>query len=91
MKITLKTFGKLEEMIKEREFSFPDGIRVEEFIEVLAKCYGPQIREHLLPGGAFNAHYFIFINGKNIKRLKDMKTELKDGDRVFVTTLVDGG
>lgn len=54
MKIRLKTFGTLEEMIKEREFSFPDGIRVEECIEVLADRYGPQIREHLLPGCAYS-------------------------------------
>ena len=91
MKIRLKTFGALEQMINEQEFSFPEGIRMEEFIDVLAERYGSQIREHLLPGGAFNTHYFIFVNGKNIKQLQDMNTELKDGDSVFVTTLVDGG
>jgi len=91
MKIRLKTFGALEQMIREQEFSFPEGLQVEGFIDVLAERYGSQIREHLLPGGAFNTHYFIFVNGKNIKRLQDMKTELKDGDSVFVTTLVDGG
>ena len=91
MKIRLNTFGALEQMIKEQEFSFSEGLRVEEFIEALAERYGSEIREHLLPEGAFNNHYFIFVNGKNIKQLQDMNTELKDGDRVFVTTLVDGG
>jgi molybdopterin converting factor small subunit len=91
VRITLTTFGMLEAMIKEREFSLPDGIRMGEFINTLAERCGPEIREHLLPGGAFNAHYFIFVNGRNIKRLQEMETELSDGDAVFITTLVDGG
>ena len=31
MKIRLKTFGALEQMIREQEFSFPEGLQVEGF------------------------------------------------------------
>lgn len=93
MRITLKTFGVLESMIKEEAFAFPEkeGIRLDHFFRFLMERCGSGIGEHLLPGGAFNSHYFIFINGKNIRLLKDMETELRDGDRIFITTLVDGG
>jgi len=91
VRVTLKTFGMLDAMIKEKEFSVPEGTRIGELINTLAERYGSVIREHLLPGGTFNAYYFIFVNGRNIKRDQEMETELKDGDSIFITTIVDGG
>ena len=61
MRVTLKTFGMLDAMIKEKEFSVPEGTRIGELINMLADRYGSVIREHLLPGGTFNAYYFIFV------------------------------
>lgn len=92
MKITLKTIGVLEEVIKAQEFSFvEDEIRLGRLFQYLADRYGPMVTEHLLPEGKFSSHYAILVNGKNSKQIKDMETELKDGDRVTILTLVTGG
>ena len=92
MKILLKSIGVLEEIIKEQEFSFPEKrIRLGEFFQILADRYGPTVREHLLPEGAFSSHYAILVNGANIKLSGEMETELKDGDRVVVLTFAPGG
>jgi molybdopterin converting factor small subunit len=92
MKIIFKSIGLLEEVIKAQEFSFPEkGIRLGQFFQYLSERYGPIVKEHLLPGGAFSSHYAILVNGKNIKLLGEMETELKDGDRVVVLTFVPGG
>jgi molybdopterin converting factor small subunit len=92
MKITLKAIGILEENIKTQDFIFPnDSILLSQFFCFLAERYGSMVREHLMPEGKFSSHYIIFINGKNIKLLKGFGTELKDGDKIFITTLVDGG
>jgi len=92
MKIILKSIGVLEEIIKAREFTFPeDRIRLGQFFHFLSDRYGSTVGEHLLPEGAFSSHYAILVNGTNIKLLKEMETELKDGDRVAVLTFVPGG
>ncbi len=92
MKITLKSIGILEGIIKAQEFTFPeDRIRVGQFFHFLSERYGPIVKEHLLPGGAFSSHYAILVNGKNIKLMGEMEAELKDGDRVMVLTFVPGG
>ena len=92
MKLTFKSIGILEELIKEQEFFLPEkDIELGQFFQILADRYGPTVKEHLLPEGKLSSHYAILINGANIKRLQGMETELKDGDRVVVLTFVPGG
>jgi len=92
MKITLKTIGVLEEVIKTREFYFmEDKIRLGSLFRYLADCYGPVVTEHLLPEGKFSSHYAVLVNGTNSKQINDMETELKDGDRITILTMVTGG
>ena len=92
MKITLMPIGVLEEVIPEREFSFSgEEVRLGSFLQYLADCYGPVVAEHLLPGGKYSSHYAILLNGKNCKQMRGMETELRDGDRVTIMTLVTGG
>ena len=92
MKLTFKSIGILEEVIKAQEFSFPeDRIELGHFLQYLSDRYGPTVGEHLLPEGKFSTHYAILVNGRNTKQLREMETELKDGDRVVVLTFVPGG
>lgn len=92
LKITLQLIGALDQLVDVKEYSFPeDKIELFKFIEWLANRYGPMVAEHLLPEGAFNANYAILVNGANIKRLNDMKTELKDRDNIVVFTMMEGG
>lgn len=92
MKIILRTFGKLEDLIPQREFSFPDeNLSVHGFFQGLVHRFGPALAEHLLPGGTFHSHYAFLVNGIHIKNLKGMVTLLENGDEVSVFTLVAGG
>ena len=92
MKVTLETIGVLDEMIKGKEVSFQEErVRLDRFFRVLVEHYGPIVGEHLLPEGRFSSQYFVLINGTNIKQLKDLETELRDGDKILVYTAISGG
>jgi molybdopterin converting factor small subunit len=92
MKIFLKTFGKLEELIPQREFSFPDeDLSIQGFFQLLVRQYGPELADHLFPEGAFYPHYALLVNGINIQNLRGTLTPLANGDQISVFTLVAGG
>jgi molybdopterin converting factor small subunit len=92
VKIALKLMGALEKAIGQKEFIFSeDTLRLDRFFQILSDRYGNNVTEHLLPGGAYYSHYAITVNGVHIKLLRDIETELKDGDTVSVLTMVPGG
>ena len=39
----------------------------------------------------FNIHILILLNGRNIKYLKNYKTRLKDGDKLYLSYALAGG
>ena len=39
----------------------------------------------------FNTHILILLNGRNIKYLKNYKTRLKDGDKLYLSYALAGG
>ena len=92
MKVTLKLIGDLAEIVREKEFVFPDReIRLGDFVRFLSDRYGEVLREHLLPSGRHYRHYAVLLNGANILRLGEMEAAVRDGDTIAVLTLVTGG
>jgi hypothetical protein len=92
MKIKVNPIGVIEEMIKEREFCLPhERMSLEAFFVFLARRYGGNLEEHLLPHGAFSSQYFVLINGRNSRLLEGLRTPLKDGDNILICPTLTGG
>ncbi len=65
---------------------------VEELIKKLVEKYGRRLEEELFDSsGKLKDYYRIVVNGRNIKLLNGVKTQLKDNDLVAIMPPIAGG
>jgi MoaD family protein len=63
------------------------GATVQEAFDRLVAQYGWRLKKGLFHQG----NWVIMLNNKNIKFLNDLKTPLKDGDRIAILSPLSGG
>ena len=78
-------------MIGKESLEIENVNSVRELIEYLIEMFGIKIREILMEGDKSKEFVKILVNGKDIRALKGMETELKDGDIISIFPPVAGG
>ncbi len=73
---------------KERDFQATDA---RELFEKIIAHYGDDMQEKLMPGGVLPESLVILVNGKHIRHLNGMETELTEADVVSIFPMVSGG
>ncbi|HEY4699440.1 MAG TPA: MoaD family protein [Nitrososphaerales archaeon] len=69
-----------------------DASTVREMVSVLAAKYGEEFERKVLePTGEPRRLLNFYVNGKNIRFLSNLDTQLKDGDEVMLLPAVGGG
>ena len=94
MKIKVRFFTSLREITgkKEDEIQSPKIITVEELLAHLSKKYGKDFTEYVYDQkGKVQTYIQILINGRGIKELQGLQTNLKQGDTVAIFPPVGGG
>jgi len=78
------------QITKERKIEVEDVSNVKELLDKLFEKY-PQLKERLIKDGELTPFINIFVNGEDIRYLKGLETELKDGDEVTFIPAISGG
>jgi MoaD family protein len=90
-KVTLRVFASLVTALGKKEVEV-EGSSLKEVLESLIKEHGEEFRARILDGaGNPQRHIRIYINGKDIRFLKQLDTSLSDGDEVLILPAVVGG
>ena len=80
--VKVKFFGTARVLLKDKEMegNFKD---VNDMIAAICVKYGVTKKDM--------KQYFVYVNEVNITKLKKYKTELKDGDLVYLLSPASGG
>jgi len=92
MNVTVRTFADFRELLgRELVVSVPEGNTVRQLLQILGeKCEGflPRI---LKSDGQLRPYVSILENGRNIKLLNDLDTELAESDVIAIFPPLAGG
>ncbi|MDI9644493.1 MAG: MoaD family protein [Candidatus Verstraetearchaeota archaeon] len=92
MKVKAEFFADLRDRVgfAVKEVEFPGNTVLELINEIDASC-GGGLSGHLLEGGRLKELVKVFVNGRDVRGLGGLLTELKDGDVVSFFPPVAGG
>jgi len=68
-----------------------DAVTIEELLEILSEKTGKDLKRLMIRDGDLNPLVIVFVNGKNVRHDKGLKTTVKSGDEVSVVPAVAGG
>ncbi|ADC66338.1 MoaD family protein [Ferroglobus placidus DSM 10642] len=88
--IKVKFPSVFTQITKERKVEVENVKTVKELLDKLFERY-PQLKERLIKDGEVTPFINIFVNGEDIRHLKGLDTELKDGDEVTFIPAISGG
>jgi MoaD family protein len=89
VKITL--FGSLAKVISEKTV-YVDALTLEDAINEVSVKYGIEFRDRILDeSGKLKRFINIYVNGKDVRFLNQLKTMLSDNDEVSIIPAVGGG
>ncbi|MBC7130874.1 MoaD family protein [Candidatus Bathyarchaeota archaeon] len=96
MRVKVEYIGHIRQLIgsgKEDEVDLPEGACLADLLTLLADKYGENFRKAVYePGGAdVTPNFMVLVNGYLINQLNGVKTKLKHGDHVVLTSVVSGG
>ena len=95
MKIKVIYLGYVRNLTKKSQetFEVKENITIGELLNVISRKYGSPFQHEIYePEQEKLKHeYGVIINGFLMNRLQGLKTILKNGDKVFLTTLISGG
>ena len=80
--IKVKFFGAARVLLQDKEME-GDFKNVKEMLEGIIQKYGVTMKDM--------KQYYVYVNEVNISKLKKYKTELKDGDVVYLLSPASGG
>ena len=80
--VNVKFLGTARVLLKDKEME-GDFKNVKDMVEAICEKYGVTQKDM--------KQYFIYVNEVNIAKLKKYKTELKDGDIVWLLSPASGG
>jgi len=88
----VKFFGAIRDVTKGQKTVEVSASNIKNLLDELTRIYGNQFRERVLdPNGAPKRFVNILVNSKDIRFLKNLETELKEGDEVILLPAVGGG
>ena len=90
-KVTLRVFATLATALGKKEVK-AKGSSLKETLDSLRGEHGEEFKTRILDSeGNPQRHIRIYINGKDIRFLKELDTPLNDGDEVLILPAVVGG
>lgn len=91
--MTFKTFGHIAAAVGVTEARVDvSGNTVQDFLHSLTEKFGERISKILYPKGSeLSEVIYILVNGRNIRHLSGLQTQIKDGDIISVFPLTAGG
>ena len=93
MKIELIRLGVLEDILPSASsIEYLGPASVKDFLEFMDRQHSPGILKKMLDGGNLKSTLTILLNGRSIRAYpKGMETDLKNGDTMTITLMMDGG
>jgi MoaD family protein len=90
--VNIKIYGDLRQALGERlTVDLKDGATLEELASKIRAQRGSTKKGILKYFNLNKSNQTILVNGRNIKTLSKLKTELNEGDTVTIIPLVIGG
>ena len=90
-KVTINLYGGIARIAKEKTTTV-EAKTLKEAINALAEKYGESFKEKIYDNkGKLLRFLNIYVNGKDIRFLKNLETELSDRDAVSLMPAVGGG
>ncbi len=80
--VKVKFFGTARVLLKDKEMD-GDFKNIKDMIDAICEKYGVTQKDM--------KQYYVYVNEVNISTLKKYKTELKDGDVVYLLSPASGG
>ncbi len=91
----MRLFATLRELVGRGEETLEFGagtVTVNDVLEELVKRHGKDFREYLFDEKKrVREHLQLLVNGKSVSLLEELRTQLKEGDRVAILPPVSGG
>lgn len=90
-KVDITFYGALARIANEKTVEV-DGSALKDVIEALAAKYGKPFIDRIYDEkGKIRRFINIYVNGKDIRFLNRLDTEMKEGDKVSIIPAVGGG
>jgi molybdopterin synthase sulfur carrier subunit len=91
MKLIIRPFAIYREIIGERiEVELPSGSSIRDILDMLCEKY--KLRSRIFTeNGKLQSSVNILLNGRDIRYMKGLSTELRDGDEIAIFPPVAGG
>ena len=91
-KVELNLLNIFALRIKKQKLSY-DGKTVQDIISQFLEEYNDQLDDSILSKNKkkLNPQMVILLNGRNISYLKNYKTKLKEGDKLYLSFPISGG
>ncbi len=90
MSVLIRVPGSLKKWFQGQDEALCHGNTMGDCIEHLEECF-PGFKTHLVDENGDISKVIIFLNGDNIRNLKGLATEVKDGDEISIIPLAAGG
>lgn len=88
----MKFFGLVVEAAKNQTQTQATALTVRELLNNLSIEFGDTFRKKLFDSkGELQGFVNVFVNNTDVRHLKDLDTDLKDGDEVLILPAVAGG
>ncbi len=95
MKVRLQTILTFAQILRgrEKEITLPEGATVRDLLSSMVGTWGEPISSRLFQPGSVELlpHIVLMVNGRSIRLLNGMETELREGDEVALFPPVAGG
>ena len=90
MAVKVRIPGPLRRLTKGKDEVELEAKTIRELLDKLEESF-PGMKERLTEEGKIRPSVNIFVNGEDIRYLKQEETELKDGDEVSIIPAIAGG
>ncbi|MFQ6051811.1 MAG: MoaD family protein [Candidatus Hydrothermarchaeota archaeon] len=91
-RVRIRFSSVLHDLTRERETELEGVSTVKSLFNTLVEKYGKEFSERVLDDtGRPRRFVNVYVNGKDIRHLKYIDTELNDGDEVSILPAVSGG
>jgi molybdopterin synthase sulfur carrier subunit len=90
-RVKISLFGSLAKLVGEKTV-YVDALTLEDAINEVSAKYWKEFRSRILDeNGKIKRFVNVYVNGKDIRFLSNLKTALSDGDEVSIIPAVGGG
>ncbi|MEM0216063.1 MAG: MoaD family protein [Candidatus Bathyarchaeia archaeon] len=96
MRVRVEYIGHIRQLIgsgREEDIELPEGASLGDLLALLAEKYGETFKKTVYsPGGVdVTPNFMILVNGYLLNQLEGIRTKLKHGDHVILTSVISGG